>query len=256
MSNLATYNWLVITLKAPLISFGGAAVDQKGVIRDFPASSMITGLIANALGWKRTDTANLQALQDSLVFATRLEQSTSNPVLTDTQNVKLSKSDKGWTTRGIVEMCTSGNTDAPHRRFRDFHQDLNAIVALRFDDANLPDLADVASALDTPCRPLFIGRKTCLPTGPIRYGELISAPSAYEAIASIPTSVVNDAGVPCQLRALWPVNNGPSEGPNVHKVHNLPDTRNWQSRLHGGSRLVVEGYVSPPKITTGDITNV
>ena len=47
--------YLLLRLEAPLIAFGGETIDNFGVIRDFPALSMITGLFANALGWRRED---------------------------------------------------------------------------------------------------------------------------------------------------------------------------------------------------------
>ena len=43
--------YLVLRLASPLIAFGGEAIDNLGVIRDFPALSMLTGLLANALGY-------------------------------------------------------------------------------------------------------------------------------------------------------------------------------------------------------------
>ena len=46
---------LLIRLSSPLIAFGCEAIDNFGVIRDFPALSMVTGLMANALGWDRGD---------------------------------------------------------------------------------------------------------------------------------------------------------------------------------------------------------
>ena len=45
---------LILNLEAPLIAFGGETIDNLGVIRRFPATSMLTGLFANALGWRRT----------------------------------------------------------------------------------------------------------------------------------------------------------------------------------------------------------
>ena len=36
--------WLQIRFHAPLASFGGETIDVHGVIRDFPAQSMLTGL--------------------------------------------------------------------------------------------------------------------------------------------------------------------------------------------------------------------
>ena len=52
MSEQPTRCWLILRLEAPLIAFGGVAIDHIGVIRDFPALSMLTGLFANALGFR------------------------------------------------------------------------------------------------------------------------------------------------------------------------------------------------------------
>ncbi len=65
---------LILRLEAPLVAFGGEAIDNYGVTRDFPAASMLTGLLANALGWRRTDRAAHQRLQDRMVFAARRDR--------------------------------------------------------------------------------------------------------------------------------------------------------------------------------------
>ena len=49
------HRWLVLRLEAPLLAFGGVAIDQVGVTRDYPAASMLTGLLASALGYRRTE---------------------------------------------------------------------------------------------------------------------------------------------------------------------------------------------------------
>ncbi|WP_324669367.1 type I-E CRISPR-associated protein Cas5/CasD [Geochorda subterranea] len=41
---------LVMRFDAPLVSFGSVLVDQHGFIDLFPGTSMLTGLVANALG--------------------------------------------------------------------------------------------------------------------------------------------------------------------------------------------------------------
>jgi CRISPR-associated Cas5-like protein len=41
---------LLLRLEAPLMSFGGVAIDYRGVTRTFPGCAMLTGLITNALG--------------------------------------------------------------------------------------------------------------------------------------------------------------------------------------------------------------
>lgn len=92
---------LVLRLEAPLMSFGGETIDNFGVVRDFPAASMLTGLIANALGWRRTDTDKLDRLQDRLVFAVRLDRPGTR--FTEYQTARLLAEDQGWTTRGRPE---------------------------------------------------------------------------------------------------------------------------------------------------------
>ena len=45
--------WMHLRLHAPLAAFGGEMIDAHGVIQNVPAQSMLTGLLANALGWTR-----------------------------------------------------------------------------------------------------------------------------------------------------------------------------------------------------------
>jgi len=231
--------WLVLRLEAPLIAFGGVTIDQIGVTRDFPAASMLTGLIANALGWERTNWQVHQALQNRLVFAARREQEIADGILTDTQNVQLGKNDKGWTTSGQPEGRDGASYGGPHRRFRDYHADLSASVVLRLNPAGEePDLDAVSSALQRPARPLFLGRKPCLPSLPILAGEVVAA-SAYQALERVQSLERTSR----KLRALWPVHEGPVDGESVHRVVALEDLRNWKTGLHGGSRMVAEGTV-------------
>ena len=231
--------WLVLRLEAPLIAFGSVAIDQVGVTRDFPAASMLTGLIANALGWVRTQWQAHQALQDRLVFAARLETESINGILTDTQNAQIEKNDHGWTTLGKPEGRDGNSYGGPHRRLRDYHTDLCVSVVLRPKrTGECPNLDEIAAALDRPARPLFLGRKPCIPSLPILSGE-VKAASAYQALELV-SSIENDSR---SLRALWPVTEGPEDGAHVHRIVALADLRNWKTGLHGGSRMVVEGTV-------------
>lgn len=259
MSNGSNRRWLVLRLEAPLVSFGAVAIDNYGVTWDFPALSMLTGLLANALGYERTERAAHQALQDRLVIASRRDDEPYEGTLTDVQNVAMEKSDKGWTTRGEPEGRDGGSYGGPHRRFRDFHPDslVTVVVTLQrsttadeISGRPAPSLDDLASALDRPQRPLFIGRKPCLPAVPINAG-MITAKTAHAALMVLPSSS-GQTGEARQasrrlgtsdLRAQWPATEGPSIGDLVDRMIALPDRRNWISGLHGGSRPVVEGRV-------------
>ena len=251
MSEPPLRRWLIVRLEGPLIAFGGVAIDHRGVTRDFPAVSMLTGLFANALGWERPERAAHQALQDRLVFAARRDRESYRGVLRDTQNAKLEKSDKGWTTRGEPEGRGGNSYDGPHRRQRDYHPDALVIVAVTLSPMldplviGQPTLDDLAAALDRPARPIFIGRKPCLPSSPLRAG-FVEAATAHAALSLVPRGEPSCDPVACRvLRAVWPASEGPNSGPDVERTTALADLRNWHSGLHGGTRLIVEGLVRP-----------
>lgn len=235
-----THRWLTVQLEAPLLSFGGILIDQVGPTRDFPATSMLVGLIGNALGWRWSNQSWHQAVQDRLIFAARRER--EGPVLTDTQNAQLGKSDKEWTTRGAPEGRDGASYGAPHRRLRDYHADLSLRVVMRLDpESSAPTLDEVAAAFDHPARPLYIGRKPCLPSTPLLEDDTnrwVSGDTAFEALQAVP-------GTDKELRALWPVGQGPETGGNVERIVDLADLRSWRSGFHSGSRRVVEGWLSP-----------
>lgn len=135
---------LMLRLSSPLIAFGGETIDNQGVIRDFPAVSMLTGLIASALGWDRRQDALHNRLQRRMRLGTVLQPSTVGDTsvriqrLVDFQTAELGSADKGWTTRGWPEERRGGvdSYAGPHLRYRHFHTDLTAWVALRLEPAN------------------------------------------------------------------------------------------------------------------------
>jgi len=256
MSERQSRRWLILRLEAPLLSFGAVAIDHRGVTWDFPGLSMLTGLFANALGWDRTEGEAHQSLQDRIVFASRRESELYHGVLRDTQNVHLQKSDKGWTTRSVPEGRDGGSYGGPHRRLRDYHPDALVAVAVTLSEASgvsaaqpvrlPPTLDELARALDYPQRPLFIGRKPCLPACRLNTG-FIEAETAYQALSKLPALADrqrHDETLPL-LRAQWPAGEGPPAGQLVDRGLALADRRNWISGLHGGTRHVIEGRVHP-----------
>ncbi|MFZ1537506.1 MAG: type I-E CRISPR-associated protein Cas5/CasD [Chromatiaceae bacterium] len=227
---------LLLRLEAPLMAFGGETIDNLGIIRDFPALSMVTGLLANALGWRREETARHARLQERLVLGARLERPGTR--LQDNQNAQLSKDDKGWTTWGKPEERAggAGTYESPHRRFRDYHADLSMLVALRLEPADeSPTLDDLATALDHPARPLFIGRKPCLPSR-----RLFAGWHEGEGVLVVLHSVPLPTHLPDGARLQWPDGEGTLPG---DRVLDLCDERNWISGVHGGWRPVREGRV-------------
>ena len=233
---------LIINLEAPLMAFGGETIDNLGVIRPFPAVSMLTGLFANALGWRRVERQRHQDLQDRIVMAARIDREPAGGVrMTDFQTAQLAANDRGWTTRGAPEGRAGGaNTYlAPHLRYRDYYADMGVTVALRLEPAeDAPDLDQLAQALQEPARPLFIGRKPCLPSGPL-FGGFAEGDTVLVALLSVAPGD-DPRGEPCRLQ--WPRGEGMDEI-EANRTHMITDQRSWVSGLHGGGRWVCEGTV-------------
>jgi len=167
---------------------------------------------------------------------TRLEAQGSR--LTDFQTAQLGANDKAWTTWGTVEERRGGaaSYESPHLRYRDYHADLTALLALRLEPADeSPTLDEIAQAMDRPQRPLFIGRKPCLPVGRMVAGW-IDADTVLQALQSAPLTSGQDGG----LRAQWPDGEGQLPG---DRLVDLCDERDWHSGLHGGWRPVREGLI-------------
>ena len=233
---------LIINLEAPLMAFGGETIDNLGVIRPFPAVSMLTGLLANSLGWRRVDRQRHQDLQDRIVMAARIDREpASGARMTDFQTAQLGGGDRGWTTRGRPEGRTGGaNTYlAPHLRYRDYYADMRVTVALRLDPADdILTLDALAQSLQEPARPLFIGRKPCLPSEPL-FGGFAEGDAALAALLSV-APADDPRGEPCRLQ--WPRGEGVDEI-EASRTQMITDQRNWVSGLHGGGRWVCEGTV-------------
>jgi CRISPR system Cascade subunit CasD len=229
---------LLLRLEAPLMAFGAVAVDAHGPVDDIPAPSLVTGLIANALGWDRTEAARLQRLQDRLVLAARRDREGER--VPDFQTAELAHDDKGWTTHGSPEGRAggAGTYAGKHIRRRWYDADASVVVALRLDSPEeAPTLADVAAALDRPVRPLFLGRKPCLPAGRLVIGT-VDAEHCHAALGLAPPAP--DASP--SPRAFWPEGEGPDGG--AHRT--LHGRRAWRVGVHAGQEVWREGPAPVP----------
>lgn len=226
--------FLVLRLEAPLVAFGDVSVDAIGPVTDLPSASMLTGLLANALGWRREDRAALQRLQDRLIHGARLDRVAGR--FTEFQTAELAKSDQGWTTRRHPEGRAggAGSYEGPHIRYRDHDADLSAVVVLTLDPAGeAPDLDALVAALDQPFRPLFIGRKPCLPAGPIS-GGLVEAEDLLEALRRVPLAPLRRRTPDRDILVELPIDLDPPEG--FRRSHRC-DRRDWIAGVHAGDTL-------------------
>lgn len=236
---------LVLRLEAPLMSFGGDMVDAYGVVRDFPARSMVTGLIANALGWDRADAGLHADLQARIIMGSvRVREGRR---VRDFQTAALNAADKGWTTYGKPEGRAGGAAtyNAPHIRYRDGDADALVLVTLRLDPAeNAPDLAAVAAALNAPQRPLFIGRKPFVPSLPLVAGQ-VEAATVLDALRAAIALLDAPSPSAADFAAQWPLDEGVLAAPQDRsRTEELTDERNWHSGVHAGLRRVVTGRIT------------
>ncbi len=273
---------LVLLLDAPLCAFGGDIIDAYGVVRDFPGRSTVTGLLANALGYDRADGALLDRLQARLVLGSA--RVAEGRRVRDFQTARLGAGDRGWTTRGRVEGRSGGAAtyDSPHIRYRDADADALVLVAFHLDPPEeSPTLAEIEGALDRPERPLFIGRKPCLPSRPLVAGRIASNDirTALDlALAACAAGTERFRLHPSRLRqtpdgwprserrvrAQWPADLGQADlGPaDLGQADRAPgererrldmcDERDWVVGVHGGSRGVIEGRLCLPARTHGE----
>ncbi|WP_200921899.1 MULTISPECIES: type I-E CRISPR-associated protein Cas5/CasD [unclassified Sphingomonas] len=239
---------LLLDCDAPLMSFGGDLVDAYGVVRDFPAKSMVAGLFANALGWERFDVDAHAALQARLVIGSaRVAEGRRER---EFQTAQLGANDRGWTTRGRVEGRAGGadTYKSPHIRYRDMDADARVLIACRLEPADAaPDLDALAAALARPERPLFIGRKPFLPSRPLLLG-LVGADTILDALALGFERI--GLARPAAIRAQWP-HGEPTGAVVTHgaQTGELTDERHWPAGVHAGLRRVVHGRLDWPQVT-------
>ena len=236
---------IVLRLDAPMLSFGTVLVDRHGFTDRFPGTAMLTGLLANALGWHHSDVNRLQDLQDRIQFAARWDVRPEPMV--DYHTVDLGQPKMalpGWTTRGEPEHRAGGPSArfGTHQRLR--HYWVDGLMTLVFTvSSGEPDLDTILKALRKPARPLFLGRKACLPGRPLLDPKtpVVEGDDLLAILEQVPTWNRGGAEVPAGPReACWPAGLASGGRGEVRRVFDL---RDWASGLPAGSRLRAEGLI-------------
>jgi CRISPR system Cascade subunit CasD len=234
---------LILRLDAPLISFGAPIIDRHGKVQSYPALSLIAGMLGNALGYDHSDFEKLESLQSRLRYASR--QDRAGQPLRDYQTVDLSQTfmldQNAWTMQGWLDKRKGGSSSrGTHIRLRDYRADSIHTVALTLQpDNDNPTIDELQHALQFPERPLFIGRKTCLPATPI-FVSRIQCESLTEALQKTPLS--NRADERKKYPAWWPVDEGGNQ-PKADMEQPVTDRRDWKNQIHVGERWIAKGEI-------------
>ena len=215
-------SFILLALDSPLQGWGDVARDSRRPAGEAPGRAAVTGLLANALGWRYEDGAQTNALQGALRFATCMYSPAKHGLMTDFQTAYLIGAAAGWTRYGVegrIGDYAEGNTILR----KQFATGTAYGVALGLREDSPVSLDELQDALARPARTLFLGRRSCIPTRPILDG-IVEAPSASYALLSRVVGTV-------------PVWYDEGEGPDDGRV-SAPDHRNFRTdRFAAGTRL-------------------
>jgi CRISPR system Cascade subunit CasD len=183
--------FLLLTVYAPLASWGDIAVGELRGSWDRPSRSALLGLIAGALGIERADQDAHDALDRGYGIAVRLDAPGSplvdyHTVQTVRESARRGRQGEPW---AAVLTTTEPETMLSRRTYR---TDVLAVVALWSRDGARWPLSDLAAALETPTFSPYAGRKSNplgLPLDPVVV-TAASLADAFKQRASPPPEVL------------------------------------------------------------------
>jgi CRISPR system Cascade subunit CasD len=154
-------NTLFLRLEAPLQSWGERAQWSERDTAPEPTKSGIVGLLVCALGWD--DDVRIRELSQSIRIGVRCDYISSPAMLVDYHTVG-----GGYTSPQLLtgEGKPKFSKGAPHTEptKRYYLSDASFLVAVQ---ATPDRIAQLSQAVQSPVWPVFLGRKSCVPTRPI-----------------------------------------------------------------------------------------
>ncbi len=170
--------YLVFRLYGPMCSWGEIAVGESRHTADHPSRSALLGLFAAALGIERAEEKTHAELASAWRFGIKLLA--PGLLLRDYHTVQAPKRQAKvrHRTRRSELLAPSVNTLLSTREYR---TDSVSVIAAELVRASRWTLNGMREALQRPCFPLYLGRKSCPPALPLA-PRLVQAATLREAL--------------------------------------------------------------------------
>jgi CRISPR system Cascade subunit CasD len=221
--------FLTIHLAAPLMALQGPRIDGEPQSLPIPTRSLLTGLIGSALGYKRSDHAKLQALQDSIRVAVVVHR--SGVEISDYQIADLGKTHmRGpmWSSGTSVAEREGSQIDGLRPQHRPYRADADMTAIVELAAGGPLDAEQIVAALDQPAHPLFIGRSSCPPASRLA-GQSLDAPSLETAVLQVARDHPGEIYLPADAAT-------PAWG---DMPLSIPGRRDWTTYRHAGADLYI-----------------
>ncbi|MDT8321808.1 MAG: type I-E CRISPR-associated protein Cas5/CasD [Xanthomonadales bacterium] len=223
-------SYLVFQLYGPMAAWGDVAVGESRVSSTLPSRSALLGLLAAALGLKRTDEQRLNDLSASVRFG--LLTLSSGHFLRDYHTVQVPPASalKRRTSRTRRDELSIPKSElGTILSARDYRTDASYRVAVERVETGKFELETLRNALLKPVFPLYLGRKACPPSLPLapRIVEAVNLLGAFRAaLASDGKNSIDQ----------------PGKGFDVHRIESAPYPLTWEDGMTTG--------IEPIKSTT------
>ncbi len=172
--------YLILKLKGPLQSWGTHTYEDYRPSNLFPTQSGILGLLAACLGIERSDSEQLQALDQSIELAVRADQTT---ISTNEKVISPTKITDFHTVMNARKVDGKVNKHPVVSR-REYLCDAEFTIALRASATPKISLDQLETAVQKPYYTPFLGRRACPLSRPL-YESRLTADSFEQALSQI-----------------------------------------------------------------------
>lgn len=216
-------NTLFLRLEAPMQSWGERG---RWSVRDTspePTKSGVVGLLSCALGWR--DDERIRSLSHALLIGVRHDHLGTVTNLVDYHTVG-----GGYSTPQLLtaEGKPKVSNKRPHNEqtWRTYLCDTSFLVALQTQNNDPTLISTLAAAVQRPVWPIYLGRKSCVPTLPVYagIGDYDSLQAALQSVAFITGRVTRQSTV--TLRAVLECD--PQQPGSTMRRDHLVSRRYWR----------------------------